>query len=74
MKVSLNSITFFLALNYSLLNAIKCEEYFSSLVHLEKLAKQEGQLIKSLQAIANELNTDEYVQKYKRKILNFKSS
>jgi hypothetical protein len=58
MKFLLNSISLVF-----LLSATKCEEYFSSLVQLEKLAVQEGQLVEKLQAVANEVN-DEYVKKY----------
>lgn len=58
MKNLFNSISLLLLLS----SAIKCEEYFSSLVRLEKLAAQEGQLVEELQALANELN-DEYVDK-----------
>lgn len=63
MKVALNSIVLYSFLLLVLLvGAIRCEEHFSSLVQLEKLAEQEGQLVKKLRAIANELN-DDYVSK-----------
>jgi hypothetical protein len=64
MKVALNSIVLYslLHLVVLLVGAIRCEEHFSSLVQLEKLAEQEGQLVKKLRAIANELN-DDYVSK-----------
>ena len=61
MKVALNSIAHF-SLLLLLTGAIQCQEHFSSLLQLEKLAEQQGQLVKRLQAIANELN-DEYVNK-----------
>lgn len=59
MKFSVNLILF-------LLSAINCQdtEYFSSLVHLEALGKQESQWILKLEEIADEFSSDdEYVNK-----------
>lgn len=56
MKNSLNSIL----LVFLLSSAVECGEYFSSLLKLEKLAVQEGQLLAELKAVAKELNI-EYV-------------
>lgn len=48
-----------------LLTAIKCqqEEYFSSLVQLEKLAVIESEFITKLKAIVDEVSDEDYVRK-----------